>query len=136
LLGADAQIVLIDPTRLRTRAEDLLAEEHDIAASLARTWGGDIDVEVAQLHLELEFLLARTDAVVANVTTLADSPEMPTVKASAPAPSAAAGGGSADRQYRGALAASRRGRRRYFSGRSSRSDFRGRDRFGSPHWNG
>lgn len=93
LLGADAQIVLIDPTRLRTRAEDLLAEEQDIAASLARTWGGDIDVEIAQLHLELEFVLARTDAVVANVTTLADSPEMPTVKASAPAPSAAAGGG-------------------------------------------
>lgn len=38
LLHSDAMIVLVQPTRMRDRAADLLAEEKDLASSLARTW--------------------------------------------------------------------------------------------------
>src|SRR5262249_2679883 len=34
-----AQILLVEPRRLRDRAADILAEEADLAATLARTWG-------------------------------------------------------------------------------------------------
>ena len=39
LLPATALVLLVEPRRMRDRAGDLLAEEADLAASLARTWG-------------------------------------------------------------------------------------------------
>ena len=93
LLDADAQIVLIDPSRLRGRAGDLLAEEHDLAASLARTWDLVDDAGMPRLHLGLDELLARSDAPVRTISTVADGPDVPTVVASGPAPSAAEGAG-------------------------------------------
>jgi transcription-repair coupling factor (superfamily II helicase) len=41
LLGADAQVLLVEPRRIRDRAADVVAEEHDLARSLSRTWGYD-----------------------------------------------------------------------------------------------
>ena len=38
-VGADSLIVLIEPRRLRDRAGDILAEEADLASTLAKTWG-------------------------------------------------------------------------------------------------
>ena len=38
LLPATALVLLVEPRRMRDRAGDLLAEEADLAASLARTW--------------------------------------------------------------------------------------------------
>ncbi len=93
LLDADAQIVLVDPTRLRARATDLLAEEHDLAASLARTWDVSDVENVPRLHLELEHLLERCAAPTCIISTLASGPEIPQLAASAPAPSSAEGGG-------------------------------------------
>jgi transcription-repair coupling factor (superfamily II helicase) len=93
LLDADAHIVLVDPARLRSRASDLLGEEHDLAASLARTWDVDDVENVPRLHLELEHLLARGDAPVSTITTLASGPGVPSLAASAPAAASAEGGG-------------------------------------------
>ena len=39
LLDDDAQVLLFEPRRMRDRAGDILAEEDDLAVTLARTWG-------------------------------------------------------------------------------------------------
>ena len=39
LLGADAQVLLVEPRRIRDRAADVVAEERDLAHSLSRAWG-------------------------------------------------------------------------------------------------
>jgi transcription-repair coupling factor (superfamily II helicase) len=85
LVPADAQILLVDPRRLRDRAGDIAAEEADLGASLSRTWGlaadGDGAVELPRLHVEFDRLLRHTDAPVWSVANVPDSPETPTVAA-------------------------------------------------------
>jgi transcription-repair coupling factor (superfamily II helicase) len=82
------QVLLVDPRRMRDRAADLAAEEADLAASLARTWGvatgGDNDLP--RLHLPFDALLAKTTAPAWTVTTTAEGPDTPQVRASAWAP--------------------------------------------------
>src|SRR5205823_3606656 len=39
LLGPEAQVLLMEPRRMRDRAAEVLAEEADLAQSLAQTWG-------------------------------------------------------------------------------------------------
>src|SRR5262245_31352229 len=72
VVGPDAQILLCEPRRMRDRAADLLAEEADLASTLAVTWGAvskdagkdagkdDGDSEgghgFPQLHLDLDKL--------------------------------------------------------------------------------
>ncbi len=100
LLSADARIVLIDPRRMRDRGADLMAEEADLAASLARTWGattGSDSEEVAdsddpadsgsddglpRLHQPFDRLLARTTAPVATLTAVPESPDVAVMAAS------------------------------------------------------
>ena len=41
LLDASAQIVLVEPRRMRDRASEILAEEADLAGSLSKTWERD-----------------------------------------------------------------------------------------------
>ena len=77
LLGPDAQVLLVEPRRLRDRATDILAEEADLAESLARTWGAE-GSEFPRLHLPFDRLLAHTDAPVWTIG-MADSPDTPTV---------------------------------------------------------
>src|SRR5207247_1235254 len=62
LVGPDAQILLVEPRRMRDRAADLLAEEADLAAALAQTWGArhDGDRDWPRLHLPFDRLLAHT----------------------------------------------------------------------------
>ena len=64
LLGPDALVLLVEPRRMRDRAADLLAEEADLAASLARTWGATkadgAESEWPRLHLPFDRLLAHT----------------------------------------------------------------------------
>src|SRR5687768_13292694 len=62
LVGPDAQVVLVEPRRMRDRAADLLAEEADLATALATTWGADPDVELPRLHVQFDRLLAHTKA--------------------------------------------------------------------------
>ena len=39
ILDSDSLVVLVEPRRMRDRGADLLAEEADLASTLARTWG-------------------------------------------------------------------------------------------------
>ncbi len=85
LLDADAQIVLVEPRRLRDRAEDLLAEEDDLASTLARTWGAVADPDAAhgfpRLHVVFERVLAQSAAPVLHVLAAPDGPDTPAVAA-------------------------------------------------------
>jgi len=82
LLDDDAQIILIEPRRMRDRAGDIIAEEDDLAGALARTWGADQSESFPQLHLPFDRLLARTGAPMWTVLDVADRPETPVVTAS------------------------------------------------------
>jgi transcription-repair coupling factor (superfamily II helicase) len=80
LVDADAQVLLVEPRRMRDRAADLLAEEADLAATLARTWeAGDHDFP--RLHLPFDRLLAHTTAPAWTVTTAPEGPDVVTVAA-------------------------------------------------------
>jgi transcription-repair coupling factor (superfamily II helicase) len=86
LLGADAQIVLVEPRRMRDRAADLAAEEHDLAATLARTWGAigtdeADDHRFPSLHVPFDRLLGRTDASVWTLTSVPEGPDAAAVTA-------------------------------------------------------
>ena len=75
LLPADAQLLLVEPTRLRDRAADLLAEEADLAATLSQTWGAG-DRDLPQLHLPFDRLLAHTDVPAWSVTNVPEGPDV------------------------------------------------------------
>jgi transcription-repair coupling factor (superfamily II helicase) len=84
LVGADAQILLAEPRRMRDRAADLLAEEADLARTLAVTWGAQTESDrFPQLHLEFDRLLTHTKAPAWHLLDVPDSPETPAVAASA-----------------------------------------------------
>ncbi len=77
-LGPDALVVLLEPARLRDRAADIAAEEADLAAVLAQTWGAG-DTEFPQLHLAYERLLAKCAAPAWSITSVPSGPSTPTV---------------------------------------------------------
>ncbi len=85
LVPDTAQILLVEPRRLRDRAGDIAAEEADLGASLARTWGlssGDDDeLDLPRLHVEFDRLLQHTGAPVWSVLNVPDAPESPAVTA-------------------------------------------------------
>lgn len=91
LIGNDAQLVLVEPRRLRDRANDIRAEEQDLAKALAATWNianhiGDSDDDdgnatFPMLHSELDNLLTNTSAPMLTVLDTPDSPETPHVEA-------------------------------------------------------
>ena len=82
LIDADAQVLLIEPRRMRDRAADILSEEEDLARSLSRTWGVDVETDFPQLHLPFDRLLVRTDAPAWSITNLPEGPDVATVQAS------------------------------------------------------
>ena len=81
LLDADAQILLLEPRRMRDRAGDIVAEEQDLARSLSRTWGVDTDQPFPTLHLPFDRLLVRTDAPAWSVTASPEGPDVAAVGA-------------------------------------------------------
>jgi transcription-repair coupling factor (superfamily II helicase) len=86
VVGDDAQILLCEPRRMRDRAADLLAEEGDLASTLAVTWGATDERSAAhgfpRLHLDFDRLLRHTRAPVWQVVSVPDSPDTPQVQAS------------------------------------------------------
>ena len=60
-LPSEAQVILVEPRRLRDRAADVLAEEADLATTLARTWGAGDVAAFPRLHLPAERLLTGVD---------------------------------------------------------------------------
>ena len=81
LIDADAQVLLIEPRRMRDRAADILSEEEDLARSLSRTWGVDVADGFPQLHVPFDRLLVRTGAPVWTITNIAEGPDIPSVQA-------------------------------------------------------
>jgi transcription-repair coupling factor (superfamily II helicase) len=81
LVGPDAQVLLIDPRRMRDRAAELLDEEASLAETLAQTWGADASTTFPRLHLAFDRLLAHTKAPVWSVSATPDSPDTPSINA-------------------------------------------------------
>ncbi|MHB1912802.1 MAG: CarD family transcriptional regulator, partial [Acidimicrobiales bacterium] len=81
LLGDDAQILLVEPRRMRDRASEVLEEEAALASTLAQTWAGASERGFPPLHLAFERMLAGTSAPVWSITNVPESPETPAVDA-------------------------------------------------------
>ncbi len=81
LLPPTAQIILIEPRRIRDRARDVAAEEQDLARTLAKAWLVPENQELPALHVPFDRLLAHTDAPAWSVTTVPASPDVATVLA-------------------------------------------------------
>jgi transcription-repair coupling factor (superfamily II helicase) len=81
LVPPDAQIVLVEPKRLRDRAADIGAEETDLARSLARTWGADAGGGFPSLHVPFDRLLVHTNAPAWTITVAPEGPDVTTIQA-------------------------------------------------------
>jgi len=86
LLGSDAEVVLVEPRRVRDRAVELHDEEGALTEALAGTWGApptdDADRGRAgppRLYLPFDRLLARSPAAVLSLTSVAEGPDAPAV---------------------------------------------------------
>jgi transcription-repair coupling factor (superfamily II helicase) len=108
VLPESAKIVLVEPRRSRDRAVDLLAEEDDLAAALASTWGRDAipahrpdpgGLTFPRLHAEPDRLLAGSGAFWA-IDSAPESPDTPVVESSGWGPVAGDGAGLARRLAR------------------------------------
>ena len=81
VLPQQAKVVLVEPRRMRDRADDLLAEEDDLARSLASTWARDADRTFPRLHASTDRLLS-TGQHMWTISSTATSPDAPVVQAS------------------------------------------------------
>ncbi|HEY6474641.1 MAG TPA: transcription-repair coupling factor [Acidimicrobiales bacterium] len=82
LLPAGAQVVLVEPRRIRDRAVQLLDEEAALAETLAATWGakeGDED-PFPRLHVPFERLLRDCDAGVVSLPPVPEGPSTATLR--------------------------------------------------------
>ncbi|MGH9082374.1 MAG: CarD family transcriptional regulator, partial [Acidimicrobiales bacterium] len=96
LLGPDAEVVLVEPRRVRDRAVEVVEEEAALADALAVTWGartgggartdGGAGAEVGgaggdfpRLHLPFDRLLSETAAATLSLVGVAGGPEVPSV---------------------------------------------------------
>jgi transcription-repair coupling factor (superfamily II helicase) len=96
VLPETAKVVLIEPRRMRDRADDLLAEEADLARALASTWGRDPQLGFPRLHAESGRLLADRHQLW-TISSTPESPESPMVSASGWGPVVGDGEGLANR---------------------------------------
>jgi transcription-repair coupling factor (superfamily II helicase) len=83
LLPASALVAIVEPRRLRDRAQELLDEELALASSLAATWGAADPADAPRLSLSFDRLLAHTRAGTALVLAGPDNPDTPVLAASA-----------------------------------------------------
>jgi transcription-repair coupling factor (superfamily II helicase) len=81
LVPPGAQILLVEPRRMRDRAAELLDEEAALASTLAQTWGAGGE-EFPRLHLAFDRLLAGTRAPVWSVATVPEGPDTAAMTAS------------------------------------------------------
>ncbi|MDQ4134375.1 MAG: transcription-repair coupling factor [Actinomycetota bacterium] len=87
LVGDEAQILLVEPRRMRDRAAELLDEEAALASSLAQTWGAVAGRDDwPRLHLPFDRLLAHNRAPVSSVVSTGEGPDTPAVAARGWAP--------------------------------------------------
>ncbi len=106
LLGEQAQVVLIEPRRMRDRAADLLAEEEDLARALSTTWGRERDETFPQLHAGPDRLLGSGPALrsALSIVPTPEAPESPAIAASTWAPITGGQGNGVAERLRSLLA--------------------------------
>jgi transcription-repair coupling factor (superfamily II helicase) len=111
LLPPTGKVALVEPRRMRDRANDLLAEEADLARTLASTWARDAERTFPRLHATTEELLGRNQAMW-TLSPTPDRPDAAAVQASGWGPVVGDGEGLAKRlgemlseQYRVVVAA-------------------------------
>ena len=77
LLPAGAQVVLVEPRRIRDRASQLLDEEAALAETLAATWGAKEGEEETfpRLHVPFERLLSESAAGVVSLPPVPEGPD-------------------------------------------------------------
>jgi transcription-repair coupling factor (superfamily II helicase) len=83
LVDEAAQVVLVEPRRMRDRAADIAAEEADLARTLASSWGVADGADLPELHVDFDRLLTHTDAPVWTMTIAPEGPDVETVAAAA-----------------------------------------------------
>ena len=83
LLPGDAVVLLVEPKRMRDRAQELLDEEQALASTLATTWGTTSERDFPRLSLPFDRLLAHTDAGAVAVPSAPEGPDMPHLAATA-----------------------------------------------------
>jgi len=83
MVGPDAQVILVDPRRMRDRAADIIAEEVDLARTLSGTWGASDNGVLPRLHLDFDRLLSHTSASTWTMTTAPEGPGVDTIAAGA-----------------------------------------------------
>ena len=88
-----AKLLLVEPRRMRDRAIDLIAEEDDLARTLASTWARDPDRRFPRLHADPETLLEGSGAFW-SIDSTPESPDTPLVEASGWGPVAGDGDGA------------------------------------------
>ncbi len=96
LIGPEAQVLLVEPRRMRDRAAELLDEEAALAATLAGTWGAG-ERAFPRLHLPFDRLLAHTRAPSWFLTTVPEGPRSPAIEAHGWEPAVGDGGRLAKR---------------------------------------
>ncbi len=111
LLGAGGALVVVEPRRLADRVAEILAEEEDLAAGLAKTWNTDA-AGMPRLHAAFDELVAAASTPVWELPAAPDSPGASALAASgwdrvhgSVEPLAARLRGLAERGYRTVLAA-------------------------------
>ncbi len=82
LLPDGARVLLVEPRRMRDRAQDLLDEEAALAETLAGTWGAENEA-FPPLSLPFDRLLTRTRTATTAVLAAPDSPDTPQLVATA-----------------------------------------------------
>lgn len=83
LLPADALTLLVEPRRMRDRAQELHDDETALAAALAPTWGVPAGEDLPRLTLGFDRLLAHTKARAASVVNAPQNPQTPHLPATA-----------------------------------------------------
>lgn len=96
LLPASGKVALVEPRRMRDRANDLISEEDDLARTLASTWARDADRRFPRLHTETSELLGRGQAMW-TLSATPEHPEAPMVQATGWGPVVGDGEGLAKR---------------------------------------
>ncbi|MEY3566264.1 MAG: hypothetical protein RLZ19_278, partial [Actinomycetota bacterium] len=81
VLPRGSKMILLEPRRMRDRAVDLLAEEADLARTLASTWASDADREFPRLYQLPDRLLGETRGSW-NLIPVADGPDVALLEAS------------------------------------------------------
>ena len=81
LLGAGAAMAVVEPRRLADRVSEILAEEEDLAAGLAKTWNTDA-AGMPRLHAGFDQLVAAAASPVWELPATPHSAGVPSLAAS------------------------------------------------------